>query len=164
LPVDKPKIRWEGSRSVGENARDKLPELARSFFAAGRELGEGEPPLDALHRFRLLTKRFRYTLELFRPCYGPGLTRRIDSLRTLQQYLGEINDCATAQEMLLDRDDLRKAERDRLLRYLKELAEARMISFLHHWQEDFAQPKWERWWTDYLCRFAVAKRRSRAAR
>ena len=155
LRADKPvKIHWEGSKSVDANARDKLPELAHGFFEAGRELEKTNPPLEALHRFRLLTKRFRYTLELFRPCYGPGLARRIDALKTLQQYLGEISDCATTRELLAGRDDLSKPEHARLARQLKALATARVAKFRRHWRKDFAHSERERWWTDYLRRFA----------
>ena len=82
MRVDKPvKVHWEGSKSVAWNAREKLPELARGFFETGRALAASHPSLQALHRFRLLTKRFRYTLELFRPCYGPVLDRRIEALK-----------------------------------------------------------------------------------
>jgi CHAD domain-containing protein len=155
LRVDKPiKIHWEGLKTVAENARDKLPELARGFFEAGRALAATDPPLQALHRFRLLTKRFRYTLELFRPCYGPGLAGRIEALKTLQQYLGEISDCATTRELLAGRDDLSKSQRDRLTRQLKVLAAARVARFRRLWRKDFAPPERERWWTDYLRRFA----------
>jgi CHAD domain-containing protein len=151
---DKPvKIRWEGHKSVAKNASEKLPELARGFFEAGGELG-ADASFKALHRFRLLTKRFRYTLELFRPFYGPGLERRIEALRTLQQYLGEINDCATTQALLLARANLPEAERDRLVCQVAELAGSRVAKFHRHWQEDFAPPRRENWWIDYLVRFA----------
>ena len=153
---DKPvKIHWEGHKSVAENASEKLPELARGFFEAGGGLGP-DASFKALHRFRLLTKRFRYTLELFRPCYGPGLERRIEALRTLQQYLGEINDCATTQALLVARDNLPEGERDRLVCQVAELAKSRIAKFHRHWQGDFAA---ENWWTDYLVRFAGRRRR-----
>jgi CHAD domain-containing protein len=152
------KIRWDASRTVTENASEKLPELARGFYAAGRNVA-ADGSVDALHRFRLLTKRFRYTLELFRPCYGPGMARRIEALRALQQYLGEINDCATTRELLAERDDLRPAERRRLVRHLRELSAARIAKFRSHWQEEFAEPARERWWTDYLTRFAAPRQR-----
>jgi len=154
---DKPvKIHWEGHKSVAENATEKLPELARGFFEAGGGLGP-DASFKALHRFRLLTKRFRYTLELFRPCYGPGLEERIEALRTLQQYLGEINDCATTQA-LLERDNIPEAERDRLVRQVAELAGSRISKFRRHWQENFAAPGRENWWTNYLLRFAGRQR------
>lgn len=153
------KIRWDGSRTVAQNASEKLPELARGFFAAGRELAAREASLEALHNFRLLTKRFRYTLELFRPCYGPGLAARIEALRALQQDLGEISDCAATQELLLERDDLAPAQRDWLVGHLKLLAAVRIAKFRGHWQEDFGQASRERWWIDYLARFAGPRRK-----
>jgi CHAD domain-containing protein len=151
--VKKVKIRWEGEKSVVENAAGKLPDLARGFFAAGRELEGSEPPLEDLHNFRLLTKRFRYTLEQFRHCYGPGLGQRIDALRKLQQYLGEISDCATTSDLLDRRTDLSKPLRLRLQRRMKELAAARVANFRRHWKREFP-PRRERWWMDYLGRFA----------
>src|SRR5436190_19829563 len=86
-PVKPVKIHWEGRKTVAENASSKLPELALGFFETGHKLAAENNSFKALHRFRLLTKRFRYTLELFVPCYGPGLARRIEALRMLQQYL-----------------------------------------------------------------------------
>jgi CHAD domain-containing protein len=158
-PLEKPvKIRWDASKTVAENASEKLPELARGFFAGG-EVAARIGSFEALHRFRLLTKRFRYTLELFRPCYGPGLELRIEALRTLQQDLGEINDCATTQDLVKKRDDLRPAQRDWLVGNLKMLAAARVAKFRTYWQEEFGRPGRERWWTNYLARFASPRRK-----
>ena len=153
------KIRWDASKTVAVNASAKLPDLARGLFEAGSKLAVDRPPLQSLHRFRLLTKRFRYVLELFRPCYGPGLEHRIEALRSLQQRLGEISDCAATEELLRDRPDLSRADRERLIRHLREVAEARVSKFQRHWQTEFAPPTLERWWIQYLTRFAVARRR-----
>jgi CHAD domain-containing protein len=158
-PVKALKIRWDLSRTVAENASEKLPELARGFFEAGRNLAAKEASLETLHHFRLLTKRFRYTLELFRPCYGPGLEHRIESLQTVQQDLGEINDCATTQELVRKRDDLGPAQRDWLAGNLKMLAAARIARFREHWRMEFGQSTRERWWTNYLTRFASPRRK-----
>src|SRR5262249_47694959 len=108
------KLHWEGSRSAAENAKEKLPELAREFFAAGRELAPGARSFESLHRFRLLTKRFRYALELFRPWYGPGLGDRVEALRKLQTHLGDINDCAAAEELVTQSGSLSKLKKERL--------------------------------------------------
>jgi len=153
-PYKSVKIRWDVSRTVAKNASEKLPELARGFFEAGRELAAKESSFEELHRFRLLTKRFRYALELFRPCYGPGLTVRIEALRILQQDLGEINDCAATRELLLKRDDLQPAQRDWLVGNLKMLTAVRVAKFRRHWQDEFGQVTRERWWISYLTRFA----------
>jgi CHAD domain-containing protein len=159
-PPDKAvKIRWDVSKTVAENASEKLPELARGFFAAGRELAAKEASFEALHHFRLLTKRFRYTLDLFRPCYGPGLEHRIESLQTVQQDLGDINDCATTQDLVRKRTDLGPAQRDWLVGNLKMLAAARTTTFREHWREQFGPSSRERWWTNYLTRFAAPRRK-----
>ena len=152
------RIRWDSQKSVSENASEKLPDLARQYFEAGRALGT-DSSFEALHRFRLFTKRFRYTLELFRPCYGPGLAVRIEALATLQQYLGDINDCATTEALALARNGLPEAERQRLVRQVKDLAGKRVAKFRLHWDEDFAPARREHWWTDYLSRFAGRQRR-----
>jgi CHAD domain-containing protein len=153
------KIHWDASKTVAVNASTKLPDLARGLFEAGSALAVDRPPLHALHRFRLLTKRFRYVLELFRPCYGPGLERRIEALRTLQQRLGEISDCSATQDLLRKRADLRRPDRQRLVRRLSEVAETRVCNFQRHWQTEFAPATLERWWIQYLTRFAIARRR-----
>jgi CHAD domain-containing protein len=159
-PSDKAiKIRWDVSKTVTGNASEKLPELARGFFKVGRELAAKEASFEALHHFRLLTKRFRYTLELFRPCYGPSLEQRIELLQTVQQDLGDINDCATTQELIRKRDDLGPAQRDWLVGNLKMLAAARIAKFREHWHLEFGQPARERSWTNYLTRFAGPRRK-----
>jgi CHAD domain-containing protein len=159
LPHKPIKIRWDASKTVAANAGEKLPELARSFFSMGSAAATENASLQALHRFRLSTKRFRYVLELFRPCYGPGLGRRISELQTLQQRLGDISDCAATAELLRKRADLSRAERSLLVRRLRELAAVRVYRFQRQWQAEFAPPQVERRWTDYLARYAGARRR-----
>ncbi len=158
LPGKSVKVDWDASKTVAENASEELPRLARGFLEAGRALAEKDPSFDALHRFRLLTKRFRYTLELFSPCYGPGIARRIEALRALQQNLGEISDCSATENLVRKRDDLTAGERDRLIARLRKLATLRVAKFQTRWRDEFAPPARERWWIDYLTRFAVPRR------
>ena len=153
-PRKPPRIVWDGSKTVPENARTKLPELADQFFAAGRTAAAQDTSLAALHRFRLLTKRFRYALELFRDYYGPGLERRIESLQALQQLLGAISDCSATQDLLLSRSDLPTSGRAEFLRKLKRIADVRVSAFRRHWLANFAEPARQRSWVDYLRRFA----------
>jgi CHAD domain-containing protein len=152
--TSRPEIRWDASKSVAENARQTLPELARQFFAAGRAAATLDSSPKALHHFRLQTKRFRYIIELFGDYYGPALERRIEALRTLQDLLGAINDCSATQDLLLNRDDLHASQRDRLLRTLKATAARRVAAFRRHWLKEFSSPAVEQGWTDYLGRFA----------
>jgi len=93
-------MKLKASGSVAQNARELLPKLARKYFEAGRDAVSEKRPPDELHRFRLATKRFRYTLELFRPVYGPQLDRYLNALRGLQGALGKVSDYQAIQRVL----------------------------------------------------------------
>lgn len=103
------------STSAAENARALLPKMARKYFEAGRKAVEGKQAPDQLHRFRLATKQFRYTLELFRPVYGPGLDRYLTSLRELQGALGKVSDYQAIQRVIANDGEL-KAQIDHALK------------------------------------------------
>jgi len=93
-------MKLKASQSVAQNAREVLPKLARKYFEAGRDAVSEKRPPEELHRFRLQTKRFRYTLELFRPVYGPQLDRYLNALRTLQGALGKVSDYEAIQRVV----------------------------------------------------------------
>ena len=64
---------WKRKQTLRDNLQQRLPALAVDYFEAGRAgLAEGTAWSD-MHQFRLATKRFRYTLEIFESAYGPGL-------------------------------------------------------------------------------------------
>ena len=136
------------------NARRELPHLAASYFARVRALLADDPSAPKLHRLRLLTKRLRYTLELFRPCYGPGLDTRLAALRRIQQSLGEVNDSAAAGRLLSRSMSAASPQRARILHFLEERAAAKSEEFRKDWSEVFDAPGQERWWTTYLARHA----------
>lgn len=138
---------WNTSKSTSENASLNLPKVAQAYFEEGRKLFGETPDAPVLHRFRLQTKRFRYTLELFRPCYGPGLERRLALLRALQDHLGEINDCAATAELL-------GPSQTRIAAFLERRQAAKMRALREYWQGTFDADGQERWWVDYLARFA----------
>ena len=138
---------WEANKSASRNAARKLPELAGLYFKAGRTMADGHVSLEALHQFRLETKRFRYTLELFRSCYGKGLDERLGSLRKIQDLLGEINDCLTTQNLLgRKQKSLTPFLQRRIARKRRELA--------RYWHGSFDAAGQERRWSSYLERFA----------
>jgi CHAD domain-containing protein len=144
----KPKpIVWNAAAHAAENAARELPQAARAYFRQGRATCRGESSARTLHRFRLETKRFRYTLELFRPCYGPGLDRRLALLRDVQTHLGEINDCAATTEML-------GKTRPRFRTFLKHRMSAKIAELHRFWEQTVDAAGQELWWTDYLSRFA----------
>ena len=145
-------IRWDENTGAASNARDHLPGFISAYFAQGRELLAKNPAPAELHALRLATKRVRYTLELFRPCYGPGFRQRLDSLLRLQQLLGEINDCATASAVLASIKS--SSRRTRIDRFLQQRALTQTAAFCREWQAVFDAPGQESWWTGYLARHA----------
>jgi CHAD domain-containing protein len=131
------------------NARRILPVLAGEYFAQVRGLLAGTTHPRDLHRIRLATKHFRYTLELFRPCYGSGLETRIATLRNVQRLLGDINDCVASWE-LLSKTLPKSPTRTKVKEYLKNQAEHDAEDFRKEWKEKFDAPGREGWWKVYL--------------
>jgi CHAD domain-containing protein len=148
------RVAWEERAGAAVNARRELPHLAASYFARVRALLADDPSAPKLHRLRLVTKRLRYTLELFRPCYGPGLDTRLAALRRIQQSLGEVNDSAAAGRLLSRSMSAASPQRARMLHFLEERAAAKAEEFRKDWSEVFDAPGQERWWTTYLARHA----------
>lgn len=143
------KMGWNPGQDVSCNARLVLPRLAAKYLRAGRRLVEPTP--SALHAFRLKTKRFRYTLELFRSCYGSGLDCRLTALRKIQRHLGEINDCAATERMLLEINGLKSTEIARLASWLEERM-ARKTANLRRAVKKHLQSPGRRWWVAFLAR------------
>jgi len=148
------KIKWRGETGPAENARVRLPKLAHAYFAEMRKGLAGDPAPAELHELRLASKHFRYTLELFRPCYAAGLEERIEALKQVQDLLGDCND-AVASQPRIDAVLRRNREaRQRMRIYLKDLAAAKAAAFRKHWTEVFDAEGQEEWWTGYLARNA----------
>jgi hypothetical protein len=145
---------WNASGSSGENARRILPRMAREFFAVGRVAAKPEAAPAQLHAFRLSAKRFRYTLELFEPMYGPMLAARLEQVRKIQSVLGERQDCVVLDERLRQR-----AGNTGPLRVVlaKLSADGRALEekFRRYWRETFDTPGAEALWVRYLERRPV---------
>ena len=146
-------IEWNERAGAAANAGNKLPGLIEAYFKSARKLLAKNPPPSKLHRLRLATKRLRYTLELFRPCYGPGLETRIAELRQIQQLLGEVNDLVAGQ-WRLSKTMKSSPQRDRVRKLLDRKMDQAGRKFHKHWIEVFDAPGRERWWTTYLRREA----------
>jgi CHAD domain-containing protein len=137
-------LTWDESASPGANARRHLPDLVLSYYREGRKAAEDGAAADALHQFRLRTKRLRYTLELFRVCYGPGLQRCLAALGRIQEHLGAISDCATAGSLC--------PGQERLKAYLDKRAAREAAAFRRYWRNEFDQPGQARRWEIYFRR------------
>jgi hypothetical protein len=147
-------LAWNASANSGENARRILPRMAREFFALGRTAAKPEAAPAQLHAFRLSAKRFRYTLELFEPMYGPMMAERLEQVRKIQSVLGERQDCVVLDERLRKRTGNTGPLRDVLA---KLNAEGRALEekFRRYWHEAFDPAGAEALWVRYLERRPV---------
>jgi len=146
------RVTWNESASGADNARRHLPAIVAAYFAQGRELLAGKMKPSDLNGLRRSTGRLRYTIELFRSCYGPGLRARIAMLQRIQQVLGEVNDCAAAARMLADYSKKNSPQRERLSRFLEQRNMERIAEFRRIWMQEFDAPGQERAWSVYLAR------------
>ncbi|MBI3693877.1 MAG: CHAD domain-containing protein [Acidobacteria bacterium] len=137
---------WARARTGAAIASPDLAGLLTDYMEAGADLLDGQPSAKALHKFRLATKRVRYTLELFRPCCGPGLEQRLQVLRRIQQYLGEINDYATTRGLVPGK----KAAA--FTQFLDARASTRTADLVRYLRGPLLAPERRRWWTGYLRR------------
>ncbi len=136
-------MKLKPGHTAAENARVVLPKMARKYFEAGRKAIDGKRRPDELHAFRLETKRFRYTLELFRPLYSPTLERYLKALRELQGALGKVSDYQAIQRVLSGDHAVKKEIEQKLKVKLRDLR--------HTWRAFDADGQLKRWRT-YLAR------------
>ena len=148
------KIQWGPRTNPSVNARRHLPQLAADYFAEARELLQEVSTPEGLHRLRLISKRLRYTLELFRTCYPPALSERIDALKNVQTLLGDINDAVVAARLI---QGIPGSVRTRA--YLERLARQKADEFHAVWRNQFDAPGSESWWIDFLSSAAPARKR-----
>lgn len=139
-----------------------LPKLAKEYFDSGHEAAAPAATLESLHEFRKLGKRLRYTLEIFEPCYGEDLQEALQLLRGLQDILGMINDCESAEDII------RKAVGRNQRQHVHELLHGRKVAlidnFRSHWHETFAAEDECRLWMQMLAKPAFAPGSESAAR
>jgi CHAD domain-containing protein len=148
-------IQWDERAGAAVNAKRELPPLISDYFTRARDLLAANPSPAQLHRLRLATKRLRYTLELFRSCYGPGLDSRLAVLRKVQQLLGEVNDSVTAG-VRLSKIMKHSPHPTRVKNHLDGRAAGLAAEFGKLWKDEFDAPGQEIWWTVYLARNARA--------
>ena len=140
------RIEWDEKTGLLPNARRELPRLIAAYFSRVRKVLAEDGSPRKLHRLRLASKRLRYTLELFRPCYPAGLEDRLAALKKLQDWLGEVNDAVASIKLL--RGPLKRQPKLRM--FLQERAATHAAGFARHWKDSFDAPGQEAWWTGFL--------------
>jgi CHAD domain-containing protein len=88
-----------GQRNIRPAAQYRVREMATKFLALGKQAASPETSAQEVHRFRIASKKFRYTLELVEPFYGAGLIPWLDRVKAIQSILGDANDCETVRGM-----------------------------------------------------------------
>ncbi len=117
---------------VEQTAHRILPRMAADFVERGNAASEPKVSPEKLHAFRIASKKFRYTLELFVPVYGAALSGWIESIKAIQTQLGDINDCATVAQMLAEHKGAGAAET-----WLKKRQRRKTEQFSKQWREEF---------------------------
>jgi CHAD domain-containing protein len=130
--------------------------MAQEYFKRGNEAAKTKALPRELHQFRIASKKFRYTLELFTSVYGPPLNSSLEKIGNVQRLLGDINDCDTVRGMLSQY----KAA-DRLTSWLKKRQRRKMEQFQLYWTETFATDAELREWRALLSRPAGSIREAR---
>jgi CHAD domain-containing protein len=149
---------WRGRQTVRQNLQRRAPALVSDYFRAGDQALQPGRSWEEMHRFRLLTKRFRYTLELLRPAYGKALESKIELLKQVQTLLGDINDAVVTSGGIAEIPGTERirarlaVKADRLTHELRAL-----------WSSRFAGPSHRETWSRYLVRYACIGRQAPAA-
>ena len=126
---------------IEETARRMLPRRAKEFLQLGNSAVQGKSSPEKLHQFRIASKKFRYSLELFGPLYGATLKRWVEGIKQAQNLLGDINDCATAAEIVTALKGSRA-----VLGWLKKRERRKMEEFRKWWPEAFGAREVHRSW------------------
>ena len=145
-------MKFRPKRPALENATQVLPRRVREFFKGGDKTSHKRGRPAEVHRFRILTKRLRYELEYFSPCYGQALQAYLELLKELQATLGALNDCAASRELLSDLLEVGKPPRrhKKLFAALARREDQLLAEFKEAWSRKFASNELRRRWVRYL--------------
>jgi CHAD domain-containing protein len=127
--------------NIEATARSTLSGMGRKFFKAGTKAAAPGSSGEDLHDFRLLAKKFRYTLELFSPAYPSALENQIGRIKEIQSLLGAINDYQTVRNMVAD-----SGKHPKLEAALKKFQSQRVRKFRKLWAVEFSAPKLPKQW------------------
>jgi CHAD domain-containing protein len=119
----------------GESLPQNLPKLARKFLAHGEKAAQPKTSAETLHEFRIEGKKFRYTLELFAPVYGPAVKEWLEKLKAVQTALGDAHDARMVRDMAAEVEASSKVED-----WLKSRERKKTREFRVFWEGTFGKP------------------------
>lgn len=141
------RTKWTARLMQDGTAGAQPPDLAaltEELFQQGAIAAAPGTGYEAMHRFRLAAKRYRYTVELFG---GKAAEPVLDGMKALQDRLGAMNDCVTALELVKGHS---RAERA-----IADLLQRRTGAFRRHWKREFGNRRLQEWTSIFS---AMAKR------
>lgn len=145
-------MKFRARQSARQNASRLLPLLAERFFRSGDAALKDRLRGADLHRFRIRTKRFRFVLEYFRPCYGQALDVYIEAVRGLQSALGDLTDTRSTrlllQELLQAGDP--PVRHKKLLAALEAAGQELLGTYQAYWREWLESPDFRQKFLRYL--------------
>lgn len=136
--------------AIEETAGRALRGMTQDFLQRGGEASQAKASPRALHQFRIASKKFRYTLELFVPLYGPPLNRQLEDIKRTQTLLGDINDCVTVGELVAHYKG-----GSALADWLKKRQRKRTEVFRQYWRKEFGGRESAPAWIDSLRRLTA---------
>jgi CHAD domain-containing protein len=138
---------------IESTAQRELPRMARDFFKKGKRAAGTKASIEELHQFRISAKKFRYTLELLDCVCDDSLVRLQEPMKRTQTLLGDINDIATLQQMVLGHKGAHAVEQ-----WLEKRQQKRIDEFRRYWKEQFGAPETATEWIERLSHPAAESR------
>jgi CHAD domain-containing protein len=126
-----------------------LPDIAARHYERGERAAEAETSARKLHRFRIATKKFRYTLDLFAPLYGESVDALAGELKHIQTLLGDLNDYATVRSMLRSMT-AENPDGDQIGQDIAKKRREKAEEFREYWAKTFTPAKAVQWRSDLL--------------
>jgi len=133
----------------GQVASEVIAERLKEFRLAAAETIYRPAATKDLHELRILSKRLRYAIELFAPCWGKEMKEIAKEVSLIQTSLGELHDCDVWIEDLGNR--LKRTTRKRRDDPDNARERAAAVWLLRHFTKERTEyyrdalARWEEW-------------------
>ncbi len=146
-----------GAGPIELTAIRMMPRIAGKQYNRGQcAAADDKTTHHELHQFRIATKKFRYTLDLFAPVFGDSVDDLVRELKDIQTLLGDINDYVTVRSMVRSmvrqsarrvspRSDPDQKSAREISAAIREVQRAKTREFRAHWSTAFTHAKVLQW-------------------
>lgn len=121
--------------------QESVIRLMEDFFDHGDRAAQPGRSYESIHRFRVLSKQLRYTLELTEP----RGSAKLQTLKGVQDLLGGLNDCVVAADIVSEVD----AATPVVTRKVRNLIPKRELAFRVYWRKTFTAAERTHWLKEY---------------